>query len=314
MNENSHLEIKIQEEERRNWNEKVRGIIRQFSAGILMMLSSGQIIYSFCCEPETLPKSYYSFLLTHSNLREIYGHSKAKNVMQLITKVINSNAKSTRYISESEDLSYSLDPSLPVTELSELHIERSPAHDFALCSVQHPHRDYCLNSFGDCAIAEFQRGIYLYAPLNLVMSIVFKSKRFLEDPVGSGSRILISTIRSAIFLTAYVCCAWSSPCAFRRLFGIDKPSRFFLSGFLAGSAVFIEVPGRRLELALYCLPRAVEAAWNCAVKWGYWDHYWGGETLYFSIASGILMSLYQHDPESIHDGYRKVMIRLIGVN
>jgi len=171
-----------------------------------------------------------------------------------------------------------------------------------------------LHSFGDCAIAEFQRGIYLYAPLNLVMSIVFKSKRFLEDPVGSGSRILISTLRSAIFLTAYVCCAWSSPCAFRRLFGIDKPSRFFLSGFLAGSAVFIEVPGRRLELALYCLPRAVEAAWNCAVKWGYWDHHWGGETLYFSIASGILMSLYQHDPESIHDGYRKVMIRLIGVN
>lgn len=279
-----------------------------------MMLSSGQIIYSFCCEPETLPKSYYSFLLTHSNLREVYGHTKAKDVMKLITNVITSNARSTRYISDSHDLNYSLDPSLPVKELSELSLKRSPIHEYALCSVQHPHREYCLYSFGDCLVAEFQRGIYLYAPLNILMSLVFRGKKVLQDPVGSSSRILFSTLRSAIFLTAYVTCAWSSSCAFRRIFGIDKPARYFLSGFLAGSAVFIEVPGRRLELALYCLPRAVEAAWNCAVKYGYWDNFWGGETLYFSIASSILMTLYQHDPESIHDGYRKVMVRLIGVN
>ena len=313
VEQNSQITVKNLEEKRK-WHQEVRGLVRQFSAGILMMLSSGQIIYSFCCEPETLSKSYHSFLLTHSGLREVYGHSKAKDAMKVITSCLNANAGSTKYLADSPDLKYSLDPSLPVAELSALNFERSPGHEFALCSVQHPHRNYCLYSFRDCIISEFQRGIFLYAPLNFLMSVLFKGKKFLEDPAGASTRIIFTTLRSAIFLTAYVSCAWSSSCAFRRLFGIDKPARYFLSGFLAGSAVFIESRGRRLELALYCLPRAIEAAWNCAVKWGYWNHLWGGEALYFSLASSILMSLYQHDPESIHDGYRKVMVRLIGVN
>ena len=70
-------------QEKKNSNQQVRGLIRQFSAGALMMISSGQIIYAFLCQPDTLPKSYFSFLLTHSGLREIYG-AKAKDVMILI--------------------------------------------------------------------------------------------------------------------------------------------------------------------------------------------------------------------------------------
>src|SRR5262249_54864291 len=52
----------------------------------------------------------------------------------------------------------------------------------------------------------------------------------------------------------------------------DKRNRYFANGIVAGSMVMIEVPGRRLELGLYCLPRALESFWNCGVQWGWWKN------------------------------------------
>lgn len=80
------------------------------------------------------------------------------------------------------------------------------------------------------------------------------------------------------------------------------------------SCVLLEAPGRRLELALYCLPRAVECFWNAGVDKKIWKNIKYGEGIYFSIAMGCIMTLYQHDPESIQDGYRKIMVRYLGVN
>lgn len=48
--------------------------------------------------------------------------------------------------------------------------------------------------------------------------------------------------------------------------------RYFVNGGLAGLTVLIEIPARRLELALYCLPRAIESFWRCGVKWGRWKY------------------------------------------
>ena len=48
---------------------------------------------------------------------------------------------------------------------------------------------------------------------------------------------------------------------------------YVVNGLVAGSMVLIEVPGRRLELGLYCLPRAVESLWNAYVKAGYVKNY-----------------------------------------
>jgi hypothetical protein len=313
IRENDDQEILIQEE-KRNWNLKLREILKQCTAGILTMLSSGQIIYSFCCEQDTVPRQYFSLLLSHSGLKKEYGKSRATAAVQVFNECVNARASSTRYLSDSDDLTCALDPALPLKSLSEFHLQRSPTHEFVMCSLQHPGRGYCLQEFGHCIVAEFQRGVLFYGPLYILASIIFKGGKLLRDPLGSSRRIVLSTIRSAVFITAWVSCAWSSSCAFRKVIGTDRPAQYFLSGFLAGSSVFIEGPGRRLELALYFVPRAIETAWNCAVKWGYWNSISCGEIIYFSIASSVLMTIYQHDPESIHDGYRKAMKRLIGVN
>lgn len=82
----------------------------------------------------------------------------------------------------------------------------------------------------------------------------------------------------------------------------------------SGACVLLESPGRRLELALYVLPRAIESAWNVAVENGKVRSIPNGEVFVFMAGTGLVCTLFQHDPESVDDGYRKVITRFLGVN
>ena len=146
------------------------------------------------------------------------------------------------------------------------------------------------------------------------MTAVFRGKKVLDDPKMSFATFIKSTLRSVLFLTMYVMTSWSTPCLFRNLRGKDEKWMYYVNGLLAGSMVLIEQPGRRLELGMYCLPRAIESLWNGWVSKGYVKDVPYGEAIYFSLSTGVLMSLYQQDPGSIHAGYRKFMYRFFGLN
>lgn len=89
---------------------------------------------------------------------------------------------------------------------------------------------------------------------------------------------------------------------------------YIANGMLSGSMVLLEAPNRRLELALYVAPRALESLWKVAVKHNYASTVRNGEALLFSFGTAIIMSLYDWDPESIEDSYRQIITRFIGVN
>lgn len=147
------------------------------------------------------------------------------------------------------------------------------------------------------------------------MLLVFKFQKSVLKPGYAMKSIIKSTIRSSLFLALYVTIGWCLPCYLRNLFGVDRKWMYYINGLLAGTMVLIESPGRQLELALYCLPRAIESLWNCLVKWGYTrniryftnleyfiHNFRGGEAVYFSLSTGIVMTLYQHDPDCIQEG------------
>lgn len=138
------------------------------------------------------------------------------------------------------------------------------------------------------------------------MTIVFRGKKILDNPVRSIKSMILSTLRSVLFLSCYVTTAWSLPCLLRVIWGKDERWMYYskryisyhtVNGILAGCMVLIEQPGRRLELGMYVLPRALESLFLAK-----WEGIRYGETIYFSLATGILMSLYQNDPGSIHPG------------
>ncbi|KAI9358271.1 hypothetical protein DFJ73DRAFT_819350, partial [Zopfochytrium polystomum] len=183
-----------------------------------------------------------------------------------------------------------------------------------MCSVIHPREATCEQYFVGEVGREWGRAVALYGPLNVVMTLLTRGPaRLLANPLRTLRSLLLSTLRSSAFLTLYCTSGYYTQCALRRLAGRDARWMYYVYGLVAGAAVMVEAPGRRLELGLYCLPRAVESFWNCGVQWGWWRNVPGGEAIYFSIATGVLMALYQMDTETIPSGYRKVMYRLFGV-
>lgn len=103
-------------------------------------------------------------------------------------------------------------------------------------------------------------------------------------------------------------------CVLRNITGRDIPLFYVLNGVIAGSMTFIEVPGRQLEIGLYCLTRAIESFWKTALKNGYVKNIPHGEIPLFMLSMGTLMTLYQNEKDTINSHYLSVMTRFFGQN
>ncbi|KAI9324308.1 hypothetical protein BDR26DRAFT_881682 [Obelidium mucronatum] len=316
-------ELQIEDE----WVLNLRKNVRYAAGTVVMMLSSSQILMAYVLEPQSVASSYQSFLLTHGGIRTHAG-AKARDYLQLMAHIIRSGFQgfSTKYlptnvpsISDATTLPPSYESNLPSSLDAKRfspyfdYINQSP-HEYVMCSLQHPQHTNCELGALHFFSQEFSRALQMYLPLNAIMTVVFRGTSLLKKPGQNLYQYLVGTARSTLFLTCYCTMAWYSICTFRRLTQRDSRWMYYVNGLLSGSMVLIEAPGRRLELGLYCLPRALESFWNCGVKWGWWRDIKNGEGLYFSIMTGVLMMLYQKDPGSIHEGYRKVMFRFFGIN
>lgn len=70
---------------------------------------------------------------------------------------------------------------------------------------------------------------------------------------------------------------------------------------------------RGLCVHRYCLPRALESIWNILSKYGYVRGFKGGEAVYFSLAMGAFMAIYQHEPDDMNSNYRAIATRILGI-
>jgi hypothetical protein len=114
----------------------------------------------------------------------------------------------------------------------------------------------------------------------------------------------------------YATLAWLVPCYVRNFYGQEKTLGYLLNGFLSGASVILEVPSRRIELAMYCLPRALESFWNILTsgKYKYLRNIPNGEVWLFSMAMGIIMTIYQNERHNMSKTYQGIFIRFFGEN
>ncbi|RKP26599.1 hypothetical protein SYNPS1DRAFT_13964 [Syncephalis pseudoplumigaleata] len=187
-------------------------------------------------------------------------------------------------------------------------------HNFVLCALEHHWTSSCAVHGVHLFLDELTRSTKLYLPLNVITVLFYARKKILSNPLDVIRRIVKGTARSALFLSSYVAVAFVLPCWLRHLFQRDSILFKLISGAAAGCCATIDAPGRRLELGMYCLTRALETAWNCGVKWGWWRVIPNGELVYFVFGMGALMSVYQTSPGSIQRGYYGILSRLVGDN
>jgi len=280
-----------------------RGMLPNIPHGdaLVMAISSSQILYALLREQDTLSKSYYSFLLTHGGFSK-YGDLAKPYLLSL------SNTTYDRPTDLTPLKHLLTDYPLPFEELN-----NSP-NIIKTHALSHPHTDSCTMGSVHFLMEAMPRSLKLYVPLNVLMGLLFRYKLLLKRPDQFLLKTALSSLRSSIFLSLYCANGYFTPCHFRNLLKKDYNFVYYLNGFISGLAVLIEQKPRRLELAMYCLPRALESFWNSLIKWGYVKNIKNGEVIYYSIAMGALMSIYQNEPDNLNSAYRAVMTRIFGVN
>ncbi|KAJ3254207.1 hypothetical protein HK103_007452 [Boothiomyces macroporosus] len=146
-----------------------RKSIRQMFGALTMMISSSQILYAYVCEPDTLTKSYLSFLITHGGVRALYP-KKPRQYLDAMGSTIAGCAisPSSKFIEGVTNFRDAVPTGLPVDQLDALKdiIQQAP-HEFVMCGLQHPPTMYCTKGAVTAFWGEWKRAFQLYAPLNL---------------------------------------------------------------------------------------------------------------------------------------------------
>eukprot|EP01100_Stratorugosa_tubuloviscum_P000167 TRINITY_DN1036_c1_g1_i1.p1 TRINITY_DN1036_c1_g1~~TRINITY_DN1036_c1_g1_i1.p1 ORF type:complete len:311 (+),score=103.30 TRINITY_DN1036_c1_g1_i1:535-1467(+) len=275
-----------------------------------MCLSASQILGGFLFAPESIPKDYYNFLVKFSipdtrKINALCNHFKQEPF----------NLEELQGIAHDHQLKLSsfFDPQ---------------TNQPNLCRMYHPGLS-CSNYFFSFLRSEIKISMALYAPIHgaygfiiLIKKLIarFKSRRNQSNQSNQSNqpnqpnrdsliieilkifyRSFANTLVSAIFLTSYCATALKTVCFILNYAPLSLQKMHILRILLAmpGLALFLEHKPRRLELALYCLPRALESLWKELVQKKKITDFSKFELILFCIGSAFMSYCHHVEPGSI---------------
>ncbi|KAH8092537.1 hypothetical protein BXZ70DRAFT_898184 [Cristinia sonorae] len=305
---------------------------------MLFSLCCGQILYSFLMRPETLPPSYINWM---SHACKVNPSSVAMN-RDLATKghFMMSDLDS---IIKRKDIA----PGNLTELLERKRLAQAPIPDFgtlaAPCAAVHPRIESCQYVQLERFFVVLRSMIPIYGALHLIPMLLFKRKAVFNQPLKMLLRGLLGTLRSSSFLgvfvvifQAYNCSKYNLHTALTALRSSQTPSllatlaRFvpqtlvdvliqkpswWLGGALCGLSLFVEEKHRREELAMYVLPKGLEGAWGVlrdrGLIFGMGNM---GDVVLTSLGMGMVMSIYQNDPQHLSGLVRRFLYQFVGPN
>ena len=190
-------------------------------------------------------------------------------------------------------------------------IPLKPLEGYEPCRFTHPTTTSCIKGSFKYFFGSLHRSYKLYIPFNLMVTLLLKRK--CKQPLILMKEYLISCTRSSIFLTLYSWITLSSICLFNYI-GLNCLNKAGFSGFLCGLSVIAERKPRRIELGLYCFPRAIQIVWNMLKKKKKVKPIPFGEFIFLSGTFGTLFWLYQWEKESINSHHLSLLNFFLGSN
>ncbi|KAJ7037997.1 hypothetical protein C8F04DRAFT_1035202 [Mycena alexandri] len=298
---------------------------------IVFSLACGQIMYAFFLRPDTLPRSYIAWIQEASKASP---DSFEMNRIAVREHIIDLPALD-RVIAI---------PNVTPSNLSSLLDLRARAvagasdlPTYAPCYGLHPTADGCYNAAGGRFVEVVRWMLPIYAALHFVPSILLRWSLFRRDPLHLLKRASIGSLRSSAFLGTFVIICEGVFCIkhnlYERIMALPASSpirrllpqrlidvliskgTWWFSGFATGLALLIEDRRRRAELAMYVLPKGLESLWAVARGHGFVRHTgnWG-EGVLTGVGMGMVMTIYQNDPQHLSGLVRQILYQFIGPN
>ncbi|KAJ7126249.1 hypothetical protein C8R44DRAFT_122869 [Mycena epipterygia] len=307
------------------------GISVPYGAVIVFSLACGQIMYAFFLRPDTLPRSYVGWIQEASkapvdafefNLKAVQEHAVDLPALD-------------RLIARPDVTPMNLSSLLSLRERALAGAPDLP-HYIPCCGL-HPAVTSCSAVALDRFIEVSRWMLPIYSALHFVPSILFRWNVFRAQPARVLMRASVGSMRSSAFLGAFVVICQAVFCVKHKLYEwlmaapassllrqllpqrlIDvliSKGTWWLSGFATGLALLIEDRRRRAELAMYVLPKGLESLWIAARGRGLvWRTGNWGEGVLAAGGMGMVMTIYQNDPQHLSGLVRKILYQFIGPN
>ncbi|KAI8822204.1 uncharacterized protein EV422DRAFT_526037 [Fimicolochytrium jonesii] len=288
----------------------------------LFMLSCASILYALIIQPTTIPPEYYRWMVNICQVSHPILDFNRTHVAAY-SKGITLPDTAKRMTSLIEHRPKSFTPQLVSSALGYLNANNGQL-PLVPCSVLHPSSASCLTYNAQLWPTIFRDIGPVYLALNFVPLLLFKPKVLLHDPVNVTKRNLVATARSAVFLAAFISIFQVMICAQRNLALSSLPIPnvlrrdhrywYYFVGMCCSSSIFLEHKQRRSELAMYVAPKAFTSAWKLLHQRGVMTRIPGFEILMGGVSMGLLMSVYQTEPERMSGLLFRVMDKMIGRN
>ncbi|KAK1234574.1 hypothetical protein PQX77_002221 [Marasmius sp. AFHP31] len=307
-----------------------RNIHVPHGAVLVFSLVCGQILYAWLLRPGTLPRSYHQWVSNASKVPE-----PALRLNHDIVKLGKPNLKDFDDALELPDLT-------PTNASRLLHLRSlfaSPQRPdqylptYAPCAAVHPAESSCFEVPLVRFYQVFKWMLPIYGALHLIPPVLFKWKTFTKDPVKVVGKAIVGTGRSTINcfnhqLHEYLFTGTRSKSSLVNAlprwlidFILTSKFSFWVPGFLAGLSLFIEEKRRRAELAMYVLPKGLEATWLMGTgKVSGLKQLKGrqgkrvGEAVLTAVGMAMVMSTYQNDPQHLSGLVRRILYQFVGPN
>ncbi|KAG8957389.1 hypothetical protein FRC03_010200 [Tulasnella sp. 419] len=316
------------------WSART-GITVPFGSVLVFSLCCGQIMYGYLLRPDTIPRSYNTWIQKASVVPE-----DAVDMNRELVQQGTLNLDRLERLATGKGIPWNGKGSIVTKEAGRQmleHLERAKRGDYGprmmSCAGIHPHFDSCTTT-GLMRIWEVGKWMApVYGALHFIPMLLFKRKIFMKDPLRMMVKALLGTIRSSTFLGAFVAIYQSYICLLHFLHDLPLPSgvsmtfrKFLLSkpmwwlgGILSGLSLFVEERRRREELAMYVLPKGLESGWKLfrgeifgvptKRKRG-----WKSDAALCAAGMGMVMSTYQYDPHHLSGLVRRLLYQFVGPN
>lgn len=249
-------------------------------------LSCYQIMTSWFYVPDNLPKSYSDWITKFSHF-----DPKLKNYFRDVWdgKVNSNNLKE-----------YCLKNKLsPVIENGKLACQVIHPQDGTRCSHQ------TLRRFNQT----FQQAFWsTYLPLNVVAYLFrlnFKYTSVYDFLSILSRRIVFPSLRSSAFLSTFVNLVFTPICLSRNVFKTDMYGPSISSALCGTLSILVESPARRLNLALYVIPRALDTLYRKHLQIHILPSTLDLPLLAISLST--ILTYYQRQPQAIPSPVRKLL-------
>ncbi|KAL2642605.1 hypothetical protein R1flu_010192 [Riccia fluitans] len=291
------------------WGWLCRPLSWKHGDTFLMCLTASQILSAWILKPNSLPSTYVSFLDKHGG--------KDKRILDVIRifcqgKGFADHVKVVNQFHEDSGSNFQLSPHVKIP-----------------CSIIHGDQG-CVPHFISFLRSAYLRSLPVYLPVYFVPAILVHRQGLFARPLTILQKTLFGAVRSSLFLSTYTGSAWLWTCFVFRLAQACNPglvaawgnlstNLLFAAGtFPAGLSVLIEKKSRRMELALYCLSRAIESFAICVADSGLFKRCnlrppKRTDVVLFSLATSIIMHCHAEERDVFRSKYLNVLDWVFGV-